>query len=131
VATRRSLGGVQFEAVEHESPQRRPVVKGEIAQQRFQVLKERTARSEGGPNGAVLVVHQIKHGVKQKGEQVQGEQRGSQKLLAMAEIVLQVIAFGLEHMVFSFSTFQRVRPSRTKASTVVSVMAKSVIQALW
>jgi hypothetical protein len=48
---------------------------------------------------AILIIGQFQDGVEEKGEQVEGQQKTSQVLFAVAEVVLQVIALGFEDIV--------------------------------
>ncbi len=49
----------------------------------------------------VARVHQIQHGVKQEGQEIEGGQQGGEVCLAVAEVVGQVIAFGFKRIVVS------------------------------
>jgi len=93
------------------------------------MLKESAASSQSLADGLVLLIHQFQDRVHQEGQQVERKEQGRQVLLAMSEVVLDMIALGLRTLLFSFSTFQRVRPSRAMASTLVSSTSKSVMKA--
>ena len=52
-------------------------------------------------------------------------------LLAVAEVVLQMIALGLERVVVFVLDLPAARPVATMAATFSSLIFQSVIQALW
>lgn len=58
-----------------------------------------------GPQHGILLVKPLQSSVKQQGQDVKGGEEGGQMLLTMAEVVLQVVALGLEGVVvFKVST---------------------------
>ncbi len=58
-----------------------------------------------GPQHGILLVKPLQSGVEQQGQDVKGGEEGGQMLLTMAEVVLQVVALGLEGVVvFKVST---------------------------
>lgn len=70
-----------------------------IAEQSFQILKEGTAPSEGLADGPLLFIDQIQNGVVQKDQQVQRKQERGEMLIAMSEVVFNMIALGLENII--------------------------------
>ena len=51
------------------------------------------------PDRPITLIDQVKDGVPQEGQQVEGEQQRRQILLPMPEVVFQMVAFGLEDVV--------------------------------
>ena len=49
-----------------------------------------------GPQHSILLVKLLQSSVEQQGQDVKGGEEGGQMLLTMAEVVLQVVALGLE-----------------------------------
>jgi len=76
-----------------------PVFEIEVAGQGLQIVEEGLARRQLGPHAAVGLVAQVENGVKQEGQQVEHDQYHRQVLVAVAEVVLQVVAVVLEHIV--------------------------------
>src|SRR5580658_5234486 len=63
---------------------------------RGEVAEERPACSELLPGGAPQLVGDVADGVDREGQQVQRYQDGGEVLLAVAEVVLDVVSLGLE-----------------------------------
>ncbi len=78
----------------------------------------------------VAGVSQIEHGMGEEGQQDQAGQQGGEMLLAVAVVVLEVVALGLERLLFSFSIFQRLRPAATRAMTLSALIGSELAQAL-
>jgi hypothetical protein len=62
-------------------------------------MEERIASDQGFAHAPIPEVAEIEDGVHEKGEQIQQNQDGGEKLLAMTVVVLQMIAVILEHIV--------------------------------
>ena len=129
--------GIQFKSPAHKGKECIPRIEQEVFQQSFDMLKKLAALAQLFSQQLVLFIHQAHDGVKEKSQQVQTEQQGGKELCAVSEIVFQMIAFGFQNivvLVFDVSTssttiFQRARPSRAMAATVVSSTSKSVTKA--
>jgi hypothetical protein len=58
------------------------------------MLEEHFAAWQFCADQRVLGIHHVEHGVEQEGQQIQGNQQCRQMLLAVPEVVRQVIALG-------------------------------------
>src|SRR4051794_4133301 len=76
--------------------ERRPIGKDEIDRDGFDVLEEARARSFSGSGLGPELFEAVADGMKCEGEQVHGGEHHGEVLLAVAEVVLEVVAVGLE-----------------------------------
>jgi hypothetical protein len=65
-----------------------------------------------------------------EGEQVHGGEHHGEVLLAVAEVVFEVVAVGLEDVKLSFSIFHRALAQATISATVSRVTGSEVTKAL-
>ena len=85
-------------------------------------MEKRLAPGEDLTKQRVLVIAPLQHRLVQKGQEVEAKQKRPERLLAMPKVVLQMGAFGLEHMViFSCDLPQRPRPACAASATVSAV----------
>ena len=96
----RRLGvGADFQAPHHKVHQGVPVGKEHIAGQGAQVIEEGLAGGQGGADEPVVFVGKGQEGVIEEGQDVHRRQQRGEMLLAVAEVVFEVIALGLERVV--------------------------------
>lgn len=76
------------------------------------------------------VIGEFSDGVEGEGQQVEGGEDGGQVLLAVAEIVFEVIALCFQDVEASFSIFQRARPQADNSTTVSRSVGRSVTKLL-
>src|SRR3954471_9915186 len=76
--------------------ERRPIGKDEIGRDGSDVLEEARARSFGGSGLDPELFEAVANRMKCEGEQVHGGEHHGEVLLAVAEVVLEVVAVGLE-----------------------------------
>ncbi len=72
-----SLAGVwegDFQALDHEIEQRLPAVKAAIACQGAQVVEAGFPVRQGVSDELVFAIHQLQHGMKEKGQEMEREQ---------------------------------------------------------
>ena len=89
----------RLEAVQHEIHQRLPGLEAPVTGQGADVVEQALSRGQLLAQEPVVVVPPLQYGV---GQQSQGDaagQQGRQVLLAVAEIVLEVVALGLQRVV--------------------------------
>jgi hypothetical protein len=96
----RRLGvGANFKTPYHKVHQSVPVGEKHVSGQGAQVVEEGFARRQGGADEPVVFVGQGQKGEIEEGQDVQGGQQRGELLLAVAEVVFEVIALGLERVV--------------------------------
>jgi hypothetical protein len=76
------------------------------------------------------IVGQVGDGVEREGQQVEDGKDGREVLLAVAEIVFEVVALGFQGVEASFSIFQRARPQAANSTTVSRPTGRSVMKLL-
>ena len=111
---------VQFQLLEHEGNQLIPAWEVKVQSKSSQVIEEVTPRPPDSPDGLIHGAGQVKGRVKEEGQEKQAEQHGRQVLLAVTEVVLEVIALVLEGVekgtgVLQCNIFLEVRGLRTWA----------------
>ena len=74
----------------------RPIVEDDVGGDGAQVLEEAVSGAARGEGGAPGEDAELGDGVEGEGEQVEGDEEAGEGLLAMAEIVLEVVAVRLE-----------------------------------
>jgi hypothetical protein len=74
----------------------RPIVEDDVGGDGAQMLEEAVPGTAGGERGAPGEDAELGDGVEGEGEQVEGDEDAGEGLLAVAEIVLEVVAVGLE-----------------------------------
>ena len=94
-----AIGQLDFQPAQHEIEQGFETLEAEVARQRTKIIKKGLAAGQGGAQHLVFLVNQLLHGVQQEGQQVEGGQQGRQMLLAVAEIVRQMVALGFERVI--------------------------------
>lgn len=85
---------IDFQAAQHEIQQGIEVLEANIAGQSLDMLEEHFAAWQFCADQLVLGIYHVEHGVEQEGQQIQGHQQCRQILLAVPEVVSQVIALG-------------------------------------
>src|SRR5947199_834584 len=74
----------------------RPIGEDDIGGDGAQVLEEAVSGAAGGEGGAPGEDAELGDGVAGEGEQVEGDEDAGEGLLAVAEIVLEMVSVGLE-----------------------------------
>ena len=91
--------GADFQAAHHEVHQRFPGFEVDVVHERADVLEEGFAGGQFGADEAVGLVAVGQEGVGEQGEHIHGGQQAGQMLLAVAEVVFEVVTLGLEGVV--------------------------------
>lgn len=94
----RSVGS-DLQPSHHEVHEMAPVFKIQIGRQRADVIEKRAPRSDLGPQQPIGSVGELQERMQTEGQQVHCGQERGEVPLAVAEVVLQVVALGLEHVV--------------------------------
>ena len=82
-------------------------------------MEKRLAPGKHLAQQRVLVIAPFQHGMEQKGQQVEAEQKRRQIRLAMPKVVLYMVALGLEHIVvFVFDLLAPPTRSRNVSNIV-------------
>ena len=123
--------GADFQTAHHKIHQPLPRFEVEIGGQRLDVVEKFASRAHGGANQAVARVGEFQQRVQGKSQQVHGHEQAAQVLFAVPEVVLQVIALGLEHVVIFILDLPPRSPASTSAATFSAVIFQSVMKALW
>ena len=92
-------GRADLQAAPHEIQQARPVLTVQIGGQRAQRLEEGPPRPDLAADELIIRIGQFQQGVPREGQQVQRRQQRGQVLLAVSEIVFEMIALRFEHVV--------------------------------
>ena len=111
--------GADFQAPHHEIHHAFPTLEVQITGQRFQMLEEPLPPPERGANLLVTLVGEFQERVQSKGQQVHRDQEAGEVLLAVSEVVLQVIAPILEHVIALVLDLPAGASSRHQARYVV------------
>jgi hypothetical protein len=82
-----------------------PGIKEQILGQGLNVLKEALAGASLLSDALVGGINEVQDGMEQESENVEGEQRHGEVVLAMTKIMLQVIALGFEDIVVFILAF--------------------------
>ena len=91
--------GFEFKPRDHEVHQVMPTGKHHIAGQGLHIVEKGLATGEHLAKQGVLLITPLQHRMERKGEQVQAEHRGREILLAVAEVMFEMVALGLEDVV--------------------------------
>src|SRR4051794_38801069 len=110
--------------------ERRPIGKDEIGRDGSGVLEEAHPRSFGGSGLGPELFEAVADRMECEGEQVHGGEHHGEVLLAVAEVVLEVVAVGLEDIKLSFSIFHLALVQATISATVSRVTGSEVTKAL-
>jgi hypothetical protein len=89
----------RLKAFQHEFHQRLPRLEAQVTGQGAGVVEQALSRGQMLAQEPVFVLHPLQHGVDQEGQDDGAGQQGRQVLPAVAEIVLEVIALGLQRVV--------------------------------
>ena len=122
------LGGL--EGLEHEVEQMVPGVKRQVLCQGTEVFEEGAPGGQAAADGLVALIEAIEHGMGEKRPERQAGEDGGEMLFAVAVVVLEAVALGLERLVVLFSIFQRLRPASTTATMLASLIGCELAQAL-
>src|SRR5512134_538481 len=90
--------GRRFLRVGDDGEQGLPIWEDDVCRDGAQMLEEAVLGAAGGERGAPREDTEIGDRVEREGEQIEADQEVGQGLLAVAEVVLEVVAFGLEHV---------------------------------
>ena len=112
--------GTDFESLHHEVHEPFPAFKVQIGGEGFEVLKEPAPRSDLVANQPVVFIGQFQQGVQPKGQQVHRHQQGGEMLFAVAEVMFQMIAPVLEHVVILVFDLPAGPPGGHQSCHVVS-----------
>jgi hypothetical protein len=75
-----------------------PRIEDQKGGDRREVAEERAAWSEFFPGCAPELITEIASGMKSEGQKVEGHKDGGQVLLAVTEIMLEMVAFGFQYI---------------------------------
>lgn len=89
----------RLEAVQHEIHQRLPGLEAQVTGQGADVVEQALSRGQLLAQEPVFVVHPLQYGVGQKSQDDEAGQQGRQVLLAVAKVVREVVALGLQRVV--------------------------------
>jgi hypothetical protein len=90
---------VGSEALLHEAHEEIPVIERQVLQQGAQVFEEGAAGRQRGAHRGVRGVHPVQGGMDQEGQQDQGSEQVGRELFAVSEVVVEMVAIGLEGVV--------------------------------
>jgi len=86
---------LQLQTFDHERHQGLPALEAQVAGQGAQIVEEGLGPQERA-QAMLAGIEQLQQGVKQEGQKIEGRQQGREMLLAVAEVVGQVVALGLD-----------------------------------
>ncbi len=90
---------IELQAVGHERQQGLEAVEIQITGQCPDVLEKHPARGQRGAHRPIRPVIEFEDGVEQKSEQVEADQGRGEMVVAVTEVVFQVIALGFQRVV--------------------------------
>src|SRR3954447_2720535 len=117
--------------VDQRLHKRCPIGKDEIGRDGSDVLEEARPRSFGGSGLGPELFEAVANRMECEGEQVHGGEHHGEVLLAVAEVVLKVVAVGLEDVeAFVLAIFHLALAQATISATVSRVTGSEVTNAL-
>jgi hypothetical protein len=91
--------GFELKPLKHEVHQVMPAFKHHVTGQGSHILKKRLASRKPLAKQCVFLIAPFQHRVEQEGSQIEAEHHRREILLAVAEVLLEMVALGLEHVV--------------------------------
>ena len=95
------------------------------------MLEESAASSQSLADGLVFLIHQFQDRVHQEGQQVERKEEGSQVLLAVSKVVLDMIALGFEDVIVLVLDLPAGPAVQGNGFNIGLLTSKSVMKAFW